>query len=111
MVSMQEGNFVAIPFPDMIDPRTGRTKVRMVDVHSTRYAIARRYMIRLRKDDFEDPHELAKFAATCGMSLADFRNRFGYLVENELPHIVLVPSGHRDEAGPGSGSCFEEETF
>jgi 6-phosphofructokinase 1 len=83
----------------------------MVDVHSTRYAIARRYMIRLRKDDFEDPHELAKFAATCGMSLSDFRDRFGYLVENELPPIVLVPSGHRDGTGPGSGSYFEGETL
>jgi len=39
----------------------------MVDIHSTRYSIARRYMIRLRRDDFEDPHELAKFAATAGI--------------------------------------------
>ena len=111
MVSMQGGNFVPIPFAEMIDPQTGRTKVRMVDVHSTRYAIARRYMIRLRKDDFEDPHELARFAATCGMSLSDFRDRFGYLVENELPPINLVPSGQRDATGPGSASYFEGETL
>ena len=111
MVSMQGGNFVPIPFAEMIDPQTGRTKVRMVDVHSTRYAIARRYMIRLRKDDFEDPHELARFAATCGMSLSDFRDRFGYLVENELPPINLVPSGQRDESGTGSASYFEGETL
>ena len=45
------------------------------------------------------------------MSLSDFRSRFGYLVENELPPIVLVPSGHRDEAGVGSGSYFEGETL
>ena len=45
------------------------------------------------------------------MSLADFRARFGYLVENELPPIVLVPSGHRDGSGPGSGSYFEGETL
>ena len=30
-------------------------------------------MIRLRRDDFEDPHELAKFAATVGISLEEFR--------------------------------------
>ncbi|MEZ4650496.1 MAG: 6-phosphofructokinase [Candidatus Eisenbacteria bacterium] len=29
------------------------------DMHSTAYAIARRYMIRLRRDDFADPHALA----------------------------------------------------
>src|SRR3954453_527634 len=61
MISLQGGHFVPIPFSKMLDPRTGRTKVRMVDIHSTRYGIARRYMIRLRRDDFEDDHELAKF--------------------------------------------------
>ena len=55
MISMQGGHFVPIPFASMLDPATGRTRVRMVDIHSTRYAIARRYMIRLRRDDFEDP--------------------------------------------------------
>ena len=37
-------------------------------------------MIRLRRDDFNDPHELAKFAATAGMSLQEFRQEFEYLV-------------------------------
>ena len=63
----------------------------MVDIHSTRYAIARRYMIRLRRDDFDDPHELAKFAATAGLSLADFRKEFEYLIEWELPPLVFGP--------------------
>ena len=66
MISMQGGHFVPIPFSEMIDSQTGRTRVRLVNINSTRYAIARRYMIRLRRDDFEDPHELAKFAATAG---------------------------------------------
>ncbi len=59
MITMQGGNFVPVPFVDVVDPDSGRTRVRMVDIHSTRYGIARRYMIRLRRDDFEDPHELA----------------------------------------------------
>ena len=67
MISMQGGHFVPVPFAEMIDPQTGRARIRLVDIHSTRYAIARRYMIRLRRDDFEDPHELAKFAATAGL--------------------------------------------
>ncbi|KAA0256643.1 6-phosphofructokinase [Acidobacteria bacterium ACD] len=93
MVSMQGGHFVPIPFSSMLDPDTGRTRVRLVDVRSTRYAIARRYMIRLRRDDFEDPHELAKFAAVAGLSLTEFRRQFEYLIERELPPLVLGPDG------------------
>ena len=89
MISMQGGHFVPIPFSEMIDSQTGRTRVRMVNINSTRYAIARRYMIRLRRDDFEDPHELAKFAATSGLSLQEFRKQFEYLIELEPPPLAL----------------------
>ena len=89
MISMQGGHFVPIPFSEMIDAQTGRTRVRLVNINSTRYAIARRYMIRLRRDDFEDPHELAKFAATAKMSLEEFKKEFGYLIELEPPPLTL----------------------
>lgn len=91
MVSMQGGHFVPIPFAHLLDPATGKTKVRLVDIHSARYAIARRYMIRLRRDDFEDPHELAKFAATAGLTLGEFREQFEYLVELEPPPLHIEP--------------------
>ena len=87
MVSMQAGHFVPIPFPQLLDPRTGRTKVRLVDISSTRYAIARRYMIRLRHDDFENATELAKFAKVAGMSIDRFRREFEYLVADEPPPL------------------------
>jgi 6-phosphofructokinase 1 len=90
MISMQAGNFVPVPFHDLIDPVTGRAKIRMVDVSSTRYAIARRYMIRLRRDDFEEPLKLARIAATAGMAVADFRKEFEYLIASELPPIVFT---------------------
>ena len=91
MISMQGGHFVPIPFAELLDGDTGRARVRLVDLRSTRYAIARRYMIRLRRDDFEDPHELAKFAATAGLSLREFRDRFGYLIETEPPPLGITP--------------------
>ena len=93
MVSMQGGHFVPIPFPALIDRETGRTKIRLVDTRSTRYAIARRYMIRLRRDDFDDPHELAKFAATVRMSLEQFREQFEYLVGFEPPPLMIDAEG------------------
>jgi 6-phosphofructokinase 1 len=85
MISMQAGHFVPIPFKSMLDPKTGRAKTRLVDIDSTRYHIARRYMIRLRKDDFQDPHELAKLAATAGLSNVEFSKEFEYLVANDPP--------------------------
>jgi 6-phosphofructokinase 1 len=91
MISMQGGHFSPIPFADLLDHDTGRSKVRLVDVRSTRYAIARRYMIRLRRDDFDDAHELARFAATAHMTLQEFRDRFAYLVALEPPPLRLRP--------------------
>jgi len=91
MVSMQGGHFVAVPFNDLLDPQTGRARVRLVDIHSARYAIARRYMIRLRRDDFEQPAELAKFAATAGISVDEFRRQFEHLTETEPPPLVIGP--------------------
>jgi 6-phosphofructokinase len=81
MVSMQGGRFVPIPFAELIDPETGRTRVRAVDVTSTRYAIARRYMLRLSQADFEDRHDLAKLAAIANLSIEKFQQQFGYLVK------------------------------
>ncbi len=83
MVSIQNGHFVPLYFKDILDPMTNKTKVRMVDPTSESFLIARRYMLRLNETDFEDPHELAKFAATCGLTLDQFRSQFYYLIEND----------------------------
>jgi 6-phosphofructokinase len=93
MISMQGGSFVPVRFAELLDPQTGRARVRKVDILSTRYAIARRYMIRLRRDDFEDPHELAKYAATAGISLQEFRAQFESLIEQEPPPLAIGPNG------------------
>jgi 6-phosphofructokinase 1 len=93
MISLQGGHFVPVPFSTMIDGQTGRTRVRLVDVTSTRYAIARRYMIRLRKDDFDDQVALGQLAATVSMSPADFRKEFEYLVANEPPPLAIDEKG------------------
>lgn len=84
MVSIQNGMFVPMYFKDIIDPTTMKTKVRMVDPASESFYIARHYMLRLNQADFDDPHELAKLAATAGISIDEFKKRFGYLIENDL---------------------------
>jgi len=82
LVSIQESRFVPMYFKKILDPKTKRMKVRMVDIDAEGYYTANRYMIRLRKDDFDDPHELARFAATANMTLEEFRDKFFYLVED-----------------------------
>lgn len=89
MVSIQNGYFVPLYFNEILDPATGRTRVRMVDPSSEVFYIARRYMLRLNQADFEDPHELAKYAATCGISLDEFRKQFYYLIEHDLLYKYL----------------------
>jgi 6-phosphofructokinase 1 len=89
MVSLQGGHFVPVPFTQMIDPTTGRTRVRLADITSTRYAIARRYMIRLRRDDFEHDETLARLAAVTGQSPQAFREEFEYLTASEPPPLTL----------------------
>lgn len=92
LVSMQGGRFVPCPLEEMLDPRTNRMQVRRVDIHCTRYAIARRYMIRLRRDDLEDPGTLAELAAASGLTAEAFRERFEPVVAHEPPSLQLSAS-------------------
>jgi len=89
MVSIQAGHFVPVPFQSLRDAATGRARIRMVKVGSARYAIARRYMIRLRRLDFEDPQELAKLATQAGLTVAEFRREFEYVTADEPPPLDL----------------------
>jgi 6-phosphofructokinase 1 len=84
MVSIEEGRFTPLSFKDMIDKGTKKPRVRMVHIESEYYHIARRYMIRLNKTDFESEEEVEKFARVCGITTGEFREQFGYLVENDL---------------------------
>jgi 6-phosphofructokinase 1 len=70
--------------------------VRTVDIHSTRYAIARRYMMRLRRDDFDNEQKLARLAHTAGLAPEAFRARFEYVVRDEPPPLVLTPPRPKD---------------
>jgi 6-phosphofructokinase 1 len=83
MVTLVNGRFEPMPFSSMVDPQTGRTRVRLVDPQSEQYKIARGYMVRLRSSDLEDEESLAHLAAVVGKTPAEFRERFGYLVADE----------------------------
>jgi ATP-dependent phosphofructokinase / diphosphate-dependent phosphofructokinase len=90
MISLQGGQFVAVPFATLLDPATGRTRVRTVDIRSTRYAIARRFMVRLRRDDFDNPQKLARLAGCVKLAPEEFRERYAGVVAHEPPPLVLL---------------------
>ncbi len=89
MVGLIDGHFRPMPFAEMLDPATGRTRVRLVDVNSEHYKIARRYMVRLRRSDFDEPGTLARLAAAAKLSVDEFRRQFEYVVGNETPPLEL----------------------
>ena len=93
MVSIQGGRFKPIPFDAIMDGETGRTHVRMVDTESDRYQIARSYMVRLRREDFDDAHQLVKMASVMGVTAEEFRRRYEYIVNDcsVSPNVSLRP--------------------
>jgi 6-phosphofructokinase len=80
IISFVAGRLNPLPFEELIVPETGRMRPRKVNVEGETYEVARRYMIRLEAQDFEEPKRLADLAATANMSPEQFRQRFGYLV-------------------------------
>jgi 6-phosphofructokinase 1 len=93
MVMLVDGRFEPLPFSEMLDPSTGRTRVRLVDVSSEQYQIARRYMVRLRPEDLDDPSTLARMAGIVHMLPEEFRRKFGYLVASAaIPDSQPVPA-------------------
>jgi ATP-dependent phosphofructokinase / diphosphate-dependent phosphofructokinase len=83
IISFVEGRMEPLPFHKMLNPETKKMRTRKVDVDGEGYECARRYMIRLDRTDFEDPERLARLAATCHMTAEQFRQRFGYVAEQD----------------------------
>lgn len=81
MVTIQGGKMVPIPFREMLDHRTGKIRVRCVDIDSESYQTLRAYMIRLEPQDLETPEQRKALAHAGGLDQAQFVDRFGYLHE------------------------------
>lgn len=76
MVSLQGGRLVPIPFSEIKDPVSGKTRVRLVDPASEAYRVARAYMIRLEPDDFTPMEWVSTLAEAAHLSVGEFRARF-----------------------------------
>src|SRR5438552_2527556 len=80
MVTIQAGRLVPVPFGLMLDPKTGKVRVRYVDVESEMYQTLAAYMIRLKPEDFATPESLAALAKAGNLSETELLSRFGPLV-------------------------------
>jgi 6-phosphofructokinase 1 len=85
MATIQGGRLVPIPFRDLLDPDTGKVRLRYVDVTSEAYQTLLAYMIRLKPEDLAVPAQRARLAAAANLAEEAFVARFGYLVGAERP--------------------------
>ena len=79
-------------FSQMLDPETGRTRVRLVDTGSEHYQVARQYMVRLNPADLDDPQALVRLAGVVGLTPDAFRARFASVVASaavEEPAVAV----------------------
>jgi 6-phosphofructokinase 1 len=75
-VTLDGVNLHTLPFSELRDPETGRTKVRLVDLGSEHYRVAREYMIRLTPEDLADEEKTRRLAEAAGMTPEAFREEF-----------------------------------
>jgi 6-phosphofructokinase 1 len=85
LVCLVDGQLRYLKFEDLMDPKTKKTTVRGVDISKPAYKVAREYMIRLEREDFENQERLEALARAGSsreksLSPEEFRQKFEHLV-------------------------------
>jgi len=85
LVCIVDGQLRYLKFEDLMDSKTKKTSVRPVDIFKPAYKVAREYMIRLEREDFENPERLEKLARTASsqekpLTTEAFRKKFEHVV-------------------------------
>ncbi len=76
LIALSGGRVAPVTLDELIDPATGRIRVRLVDVTTESYEVARNYMIRLEATDLVEPR-LSRLTAQTSLSPEQFVERFG----------------------------------
>jgi len=79
-ITIQKNHVVPIPFDEMMDPITGRTEVRIVNVDSFTFRSAYKFMIRLREEHADDDMLIARMSSFININADQFMARYGYLM-------------------------------
>lgn len=91
-ISLQGNQIVPIPSETIMDPSTGRTGVRMVNIDSFTYKSAHNFMIRMKPEYARDPMFWPRLAMQqTKLSVEEFKARYGYLIGEapQPPELLL----------------------
>jgi len=85
LVCIVNGELQYLKFDDLLDPKTKKTSVRSVDISKPSYKVAREYMIRLEREDFESHERLGQLARAASskaqtLSPEAFKKKFEHVV-------------------------------
>ena len=92
LISIQNNEAVPMRFEDIKDQATGKTRVRKVNIKSVQYRIARGSMMRMEKEDLDDPG-----LANAYRMPKEFKERYAYLFETgeEQPDPAAKDAGEK----------------
>lgn len=76
LIYLEGERLSVMPFEDMRDPETGRTRVRMINTQSQYYQVARQYMTHISPQDLQDDALVSRMAQHSGRSEDAVRKRF-----------------------------------
>jgi 6-phosphofructokinase 1 len=76
LITRQAGAIVPIPFDEILDPATGRTRVRMLDTGSAYYETARMLQVRLDAEDLDTPYVVDSLRRLTGLEADALRARY-----------------------------------
>jgi 6-phosphofructokinase 1 len=75
LMSLDQGEARPLKLDALMNEQ-GDTETRKVEIRSVAYEVARSYMIRLERANFDDPQRCAEYAKTCHETPEQFRQRF-----------------------------------
>ena len=105
IVTVDKGQLIPIKFEDIIG-KDGKIATREVDVDSDSYQVARKYMIRLEKNDFDELKNVARLALIGNMSTEEFVAKYKYLIDDP----PVKPYKAKETAKPKSESKTEKKS-
>ncbi len=76
LVYLLDGRLGLMPFTELTDDETRRTRIRRVDINSEYYRVARKYMIRLEPEDLASPDMSRRLAESAGVGTEELAQQF-----------------------------------
>jgi 6-phosphofructokinase 1 len=76
MITRQNQRIVPIPFSEILDPQTGKTRVRMLDVGTESFRTALGLQTRLGPKDFDDDTMADRLEQVGRLDIGTLRARF-----------------------------------